>query len=223
MGDLYGRHAVSVSKKTRQKVSNLAHSGQKVSNPTKFERGESVGRGAAPRPRSPDARSSAKLLRGSHKPSGTTGLQTAQRLEGHDRRHKTSDTVRKSVSMKVRWGNDGDGEHWDRKRVVKPEYDSQEEDHEALQVSKVRTTEQRHKGEEPGLVSPTNAATLPCWECQQQYPKPSWARGKNPTRQHLRSKPNKQGYYHLTHTNIWTWLVHYPTGPNAHSHSTATK
>ena len=62
--------------------------------------------------------------------------------------------------MEVRWGNDGDGKHWDR-RGVRPEHDSQEEDHEALQVSKVSMTEQRHKGEEPGLVSPTNDATLP--------------------------------------------------------------
>jgi hypothetical protein len=66
-GDLYGRQAVSVRKKTRQKVSNLANLGQKV-------RGESVGRGAASRPRSPDAHSSTRLLRGSHKPSGTMGL-----------------------------------------------------------------------------------------------------------------------------------------------------
>ena len=75
--------------------------------------------------------------------------------------------------MKVRWGNDGDGMHWDRKRAVSPEYASQEEDHEALQVSKVSTTEQRHKGGEPGLVSPTNDATLPSGECQQEYTRPS--------------------------------------------------
>jgi hypothetical protein len=82
-GDLHGRYAVSVktSRKTRQKVSNLASksrqklsylaSGQKVSNPMEREQeqGESVGRGVAPRPCIPDARSSPRLLRESNKPS----------------------------------------------------------------------------------------------------------------------------------------------------------
>jgi hypothetical protein len=59
--DLYGRHAVSVTKKTRQKVKNLAQPGQKVSNLTKNRRGKLVGRGVLPQPRSPDARSSVRL------------------------------------------------------------------------------------------------------------------------------------------------------------------
>ena len=189
--DLYGCHAVSVKTKSRRKVSNLAPKnksrqkvsnlaeGRKVSNPLKDEqeRGESVGRGVAPRPSIPDARSLPRLLRESNKPSGPTGLKMARRPQGHGKGHKTSDTVRTSVSMKVRWEEDGDGMQWVWKRAVSPEYASQEEDQEALQVSKVRMTERRNKGEEPGLVFPTNDATLPSWECQQQYPKPSWVRG----------------------------------------------
>ena len=70
-------------------------------------------------------------------------------------------------------------------------------------------TERRNKGEEPGLVLPTNDATLPSWGCQQQYPKPSWVRGAKyggvtPTSKNIRL--NKRGYCYLTHTKIWVWL-----------------
>ena len=110
-GDLYGWHAVRVSKKTRQKVRNLAHLGQKVSNPTKLERGESVGRGAAPRPRSPDARSSAKLLRGSNKPSENTGLRMARRPQEHDDEPTHPDKVRTKVHTTKRGGEPQTREH----------------------------------------------------------------------------------------------------------------
>ena len=129
--DLNGRHAVSVETRTRQilsylgkiektrlKVSNLAASGQKVSNPRINERGlehgarpedgwgKPVGQSSAPRPRSPGGQSPARLLRGST-PSENTGL-TARRPKGHYDKHKTSEMVSKKVSMKVRWGSDGE-------------------------------------------------------------------------------------------------------------------
>jgi hypothetical protein len=56
------------------------------------------------------------------------------------------------VSMKVRWGSDGDGKHGYWKRAVSPKCGSQGED---LQVRKVSTVERRHKEEVPSLVFPT--------------------------------------------------------------------
>jgi hypothetical protein len=94
-----------------------------------------VGQSSAPRPRSPGGQSPARLLRGLT-PSENTGL-TARRPKGHDNNHKTSEMVSSKVSMKVRWGSDGEEMHGHRKRAVSPEYGSQGQDHEDLQVRTV--------------------------------------------------------------------------------------
>ena len=189
--DLYGRHAVSVKTKTRQKVSNLASKdksrqkvsnlapGQKVSNPMKCEpeQGESVGRGVAPRPCNPDARSSPRLLRGSNKPSGNTGLQTARRPQGHVEDSTHSGKVRTAVRNP---GKGGEPQHREpRNGAVSPKYGGQAEDQRTSLVSEVSDTRTTiHKGELPGQVSPTNDAALPSWECLPEYPTPSWGRGR---------------------------------------------
>ena len=203
-GDLYGRHAVSVKTKTRQKVSNLASKdksrqkvsnlapGQKVSNPVKCEpeQGESVGRGVAPRPCNPDARSLPRLLRGSNKPSGNTGLQTARRPQGHVEDSTHSGKVR---SMVRNPGKGGEPQHREpRNRAVSPKYGSQAEDQRTSLVSKVSDTRTTiHKGELPGQGSPTDDAALPSWECLPEYPTPSWGRG----RMHEGGNPMRHNVY----------------------------
>jgi hypothetical protein len=92
------------------------------------------------------------------------------------------------------------------------ERDHQEARRPPGQTERSERSTKMHKGEVPSQIFPTNDAALPSWECQQQYPKPSWDRGtkyggENPTRQHIRSKTENQGYSHLTHTKMWVWLI----------------
>ena len=161
--------------------------------------GKPVGQSSAPRPRSPGGQSPARLLRGST-PSENTGL-TARRPKGHYDKHKTSETVSTKVSMKVRWGSDGEEKrgHW--KRAVSPEYGSQGQDHEDLQVRKVSIKGQRHEGGLPRLVSPSNDAAHPRRGGQPEVPEPRRARrrmygGGNPIRK-----------YKCTTWSIFIWVM----------------
>ena len=197
--------------KTRLKVSNLAVNGQKVSNPRMNERdlehgarpedgwGKPVGQSSAPRPRSPGGQSPVRLLRGST-PSENTGL-TARRPKGHDDKHKTSEMVSTKVIMKVRWGSDGEEMHGHRKRAVSPEYGSQGQDHEDLQVRKVSITGHRHEGGLPRLVSPSNDAAHPRRGGQPEVPEPRRAR----RRMYGGGNPNRK--YKCTTWTIFIWVL----------------